>query len=125
VIVGLSPSFILAMIACVLVGLSSSMLWPGTLILMEEKFPAPGVAAYALMAAGGDFGASIAPQLLGIVVDTISASELAVSLGNTLSLSAEQVGMKCGMLVAALFPIIGTVLIIFMNKYFRKNKNNA
>lgn len=123
VIVGLSPSFVLAMIACVLVGLSSSMLWPGTLILMEEKFPAPGVAAYALMAAGGDFGASIAPQLLGIVVDTISATPLASHLGDTLSLSAEQVGMKCGMLVAALFPIIGTVLIVFMRKYFKNAKN--
>ena len=43
------------------------MLWPGTLILMEEKIPAVGIAGYALMAAGGDFGASIAPQTLGIV----------------------------------------------------------
>lgn len=122
VIVGLSPSFVLAMIACVLVGLSSSMLWPGTLILMEENFPSPGVAAYALMAAGGDFGASIAPQLLGIIVDTVSASSAAARIGESLSLSAEQVGMKCGMLTAALFPIIGTVLLIFINKYFKKSR---
>ena len=121
-VAGLSPSFIVAMIACVLVGLSSSMLWPGTLILMEEEFPNPGVAAYALMAAGGDFGASIAPQLLGIVVDTVSVSDLAERLSATLSLTTEQVGMKAGMLIAGLFPIVGTVLLVFMTKYFKKNR---
>ena len=59
----------MSLIACVALGICTSMLWPGTLILMEEKIPAVGIAGYALMAAGGDFGASIAPQTLGIVVD--------------------------------------------------------
>ena len=121
-VAGLSPSFILAMVACVLVGLASSMLWPGTLILMEEKFPNPGVAAYALMAAGGDFGASIAPQLLGIVVDTVSASGFARELSLKLSLTPEQIGMKAGMLIAAIFPIIGTFLLIFIIRYFKEKK---
>ena len=49
---GLSQNVILSFIACVLTGCCTSMLWPGTLIMMEEKLPALGVAAYALMAAG-------------------------------------------------------------------------
>ncbi|MBQ4082122.1 MAG: MFS transporter [Clostridia bacterium] len=119
-IAGFSTSAALSLTACVLVGMFTSMLWPGTLILMEEKFRAPGVVAYALMAAGGDCGASVAPQLMGIVVDTVSASAWANQLASTLSLSAEQIGMKTGMLVASLFPLLGIFLLLYMKKYFAK-----
>lgn len=119
-IAGLSANLIVSMLACVFTGLCTSMLWPGTLILMEEKIPNPGVAAYALMAAGGDFGGSVAPQLLGIVVDTVSASDWAARLGGKLSLSAEQIGMKAGMLTASIFPLFGVVLLIYIRKYFSK-----
>jgi MFS family permease len=117
---GLSQNVIISMVACVFTGLCTAMLWPGTLILMEEKFPNPGVAAYALMAAGGDFGASVAPQLLGIVVDKVTFSEWAMNLSNSILLTPEQIGMKTGMLVASLFPLAGIVLLIFMKNYFRK-----
>ena len=117
---GLSANVVVSMIACILTGLCTAMLWPGTLILMEEKFPNPGVTAYALMAAGGDFGASVAPQLLGVIVDKVTVSEWAVTLGNSVGMTPEQIGMKTGMLTASLFPIAGTVLVIFMIKYFRK-----
>ncbi len=119
---GLSPLPIISMIACVLTGLCTSMLWPGTLILMEEKFPHIGVAAYALMAAGGDCGSSVAPQLLGAVTDAVSESSWAKVLGTTLSLSGEQLGMKVGMLVAALFPLMGVFLVIYMKRYFKNKK---
>ena len=80
-VAGLSTSIIPAFIACILTGLFTAMLWPGTLIMMEENVPSPSVATYALMAAGGDLGASVAPQLLGIVTDTVSASQFATDLG--------------------------------------------
>jgi fucose permease len=118
-IIGLSNNNVLCFVACVLVGLVTSMLWPGTLILMEERIPAPGVAAYALMAAGGDVGASVAPQLLGIVVDNVSASEWAAGLSAALSLSTEQIGMKVGMLVTAVFPLIGVAVLLITIGYFR------
>lgn len=119
-IAGISTNLVIAMLACVLTGLCTSMLWPGTLILMEEKFPNPGVTAYALMAAAGDFGGSVAPQLLGAVVDTVSASDWALQLGATFSLSAEQIGMKAGMLTASFFPLLGVVALVFIVKRFTK-----
>lgn len=119
-VAGLSGNVILSFLACILTGMCTSMLWPGTLILMEEKIPAPGVAAYALMAAGGDFGASVAPQLIGVVVDKVAESEAALSLSTTLSMSVEQISMKAGMLVAAIFPIIGVFLLLFIRKYFNR-----
>ncbi len=124
-VAGLAANLILSMLACILTGLCTSMLWPGTLILMEEKFPNPGVTAYALMAAGGDFGGSIAPQVLGVVVDKVSESSLASELSTTLSLSTEQIGMKAGMLTASLFPLLGVALLIYIKKYFKKHKNEA
>lgn len=120
IFVALCNNTVLSLLACVAVGISSSMLWPGTLILMEEKIPSVGVAAYALMAAGGDFGASFAPQTLGIVVDKISATAWAADFGRNLSLTAEQVGFKAGMLIAAFFPILGFGLLLYMKRYFGK-----
>jgi len=107
--------------ACVLTGLFTSMLWPGSLILMEEQYPGLGVTAYALMAAGGDMGASVAPQMLGAIADVAAASGWAAELSASVGLSAEQIGMKTGMLIAALFPVIGALLLVYMKRFFRKN----
>lgn len=115
-VAGLSPVPVLSLIACIVTGICTSMLWPGSLILMEEKLPHVGVAAYALMAAGGDFGASIAPQLLGFVVDKVTVSKFAINLSSTISISPEQIGMKTAMLVASVFPAIGVVILIIIKK---------
>lgn len=120
---GLSQNVIFSFIACVLTGCCTSMLWPGTLIMMEEKLPALGVAAYALMAAGGDFGASLAPQLLGVIVDKVSASNIGAELSQSLNLSTEQIGLKAGMLATAIYPVLGVILLIFAAKYFKKHKS--
>ncbi len=99
-----------ALIACALTGFCTSMLWPGNLSLAAERFPAGGVFIYAMMAAGGDLGASIGPQLVGIVTDVTSASSWGASLASSLSLSPEQLGMKLGMLIGMLFPLVGVFL---------------
>lgn len=98
-VAGLSPYTLPAFIACILTGAFTAMLWPGTLILMEEKIPGVGVAAYALMAAGGDLGASVAPQLLGIIAD--------------------HTDLKHGMLVCSVFPILGIAVIVMIRHFFK------
>jgi fucose permease len=110
---GLAGGTVLPFLACILTGIFAAMLWPGSLILMEEKLPQVGVAAYALMAAGGDLGASLAPQLQGIVVDSVAQAPQAADLSTRLGLSPEQLGMKAGMLVSAVFPVLG-VLVLFV-----------
>ena len=122
IIVSFSSSVIPALLAAILTGVFTAMLWPGNLILLEENVPGIGVAAYAMMAAGGDLGASIAPQLMGIVIDLVSASEVAVSIGSATGQTAEQVGMKAGMTVIGIFPILGTILLIFTLRYFKKHR---
>ncbi|MBQ4120884.1 MAG: MFS transporter [Clostridia bacterium] len=121
-VVAFSSNVVLAFVACILTGLCTSMLWPGSLIMMEENLPGMGVAAYALMAAGGDLGASAAPQLMGVVIDTVAASDFAKEASVRLGITAEQVGLKAGMLVTALFPIIGVVVLLLAMRYFKKNR---
>lgn len=122
-VAGFSSGTFPAFIACAVTGLFTAMLWPGALIMMEENVPGVGVAAYALMAASGDLGASVAPQLLGIVVDSVAASAPALELAAQSGLEPEQIGLKVGMLVTAAFPIIGTALLIGASRYFKKQKN--
>lgn len=122
IVAGLSSNVAIAFTACIVTGFCTSMLWPGSLIMMEENVPGVGVAAYALMVAGGDFGSSLAPQLMGIVVDTVSVSDFAARLGSTMNMTPEQIGMKTGMLVTAIFPIIGTVIVVLAIRYFKKTK---
>ena len=122
-VAGLCPYNAVSMIACVLTGICTSMLWPGTLIYMEEKLPGVGVTAYALMAAGGDFGGSVAPQLMGVAVDKVAASSWATRMSAALSLSNEQIGMKAGMVIAAIYPLLGIALLIYIRKYFAKRGN--
>jgi len=121
-VVAFSSNTVVAFVACILIGLCTSMLWPGSLIMMEENLPGMGVAAYALMAAGGDLGASAAPQLMGVVIDNVASSDFAKEASVRFGITAEQVGLKVGVLVTALFPIIGVVVLLFAMRYFKKNR---
>lgn len=120
-IAGLSPIPVISLIACALTGVATAMLWPGSLIYMDEKLPGVGVAAFALMAAGGDLGASLAPQLLGIVADSVAAADWGVATASALAVSPDQLGMKIGMLTATVFPLLGVAVLLTMKKYFKKH----
>ncbi len=110
---------IVGLIACAFTGFCVSMLWPGNLIVASSRFPTGGVFIYALMAAGGDLGASVAPQLVGIITDTVIMNPKMASLAQSLSLAPEQLGMKIALLFAALFPIAA----VFVNLKFLKDKD--
>ena len=101
-----SGNAVVGLVACALTGLCVSMLWPGSLIVVAEIFPAGGVFIYAAMAAGGDLGASLAPQLTGVIADVVSESSLAVGIAERLSLTLDAVGMKAGLLVGAIFSLL-------------------
>lgn len=104
-VAAVTPSPIPGLIACALTGLCTSMLWPGNLIVASDRIPDGGVFLFAMMASGGDLGASIGPQLIGLITDTTLTAPWALSLADTLSVSPEQLGLKLGMLVGMLFPL--------------------
>ncbi len=113
------------LIACAFTGFCTSMLWPGSLIIVQEYFPKAGVFVFAMMAAGGDFGASVGPQLVGIITDAVAQSPSMISFAQSLALSPDQLGMKLGMLVGALFPLIAIFVYLYIHKSSHKNKQTS
>ena len=115
-VVALCPIPAISIAFCALCGLFAAMLWPGTLILMNEVCPGTGVVAYALMAAGGDLGASIGPQLVGFLTDLSVSSDSVSSLAARLGLTAETLGLKGSMLICAVFPILASIVYSRLRK---------
>lgn len=107
---------VLGLIACAVCGICVSMLWPGNLVVATERFPKGGVFIFAIMAAGGDLGASVGPQLVGIVTDKMIASVRASEIASSFGISTDQLGMKAGMLVGMLFPLAAVFLYLAILK---------
>ena len=121
-IAAISPFPVVGLIACALTGFCVSMMWPGSLIVASDRYPQGGVMIFALMAAGGDFGASVGPQLVGVITDAALENPTLVSLAEQLSLQPEQLGMKLGMIVGMLFPLIAiAVYATYLKSYIKKS----
>ena len=108
------------LIACAFTGFCTSMLWPGNLVVASSRFPQGGVFIYAMMAAGGDLGASIGPQLVGVITDGVLAAPAAVEIAAKLQMTTEQLGMKAGMLCGMLFPLVA----IFVYRHIWKGQKD-
>ena len=120
----LVPVPIVGLIACGVTGFCTSMMWPGSLVVASEKFPTSGVFIYAIMAAGGDLGASIGPQLVGAVADGVAASSFFAPLAETLCVSMEQLGLKIGILCGTIFPLLAIfMMIVHIRGHKRANKS--
>ena len=120
-VAAISPLPFIGLIACALTGLCTSMLWPGSLVVAAERFPKGGVFVYAMMAAGGDLGASVGSQLVGIITDAAIANPRAVALASELGIGTEQLGMKLGMLVGAIFPILAIGAFLLLHRGRKTN----
>ncbi len=120
----LVPVPIVGLIACALTGLCTSMMWPGSLVIASEKFPESGVFIYAMMAAGGDLGAALGPQLVGAIADGVAGSAVFAPLAETLALSLEQLGLKVGLLCGGIFPLLAT-FVFGMHLHSHAKKGRA
>lgn len=107
---------VVGLLACAFTGFCTSMLWPGNLVVASSRFPQGGVFIYAMMAAGGDMGASVGPQLVGVITDGIMAAPWAAEMAAKLRLTTEQLGMKAGMLCGMLFPLVAVFVFLHIWK---------
>ena len=114
---------VIGLLACALTGFCVSMMWPGSLIVASDRYPQGGVLIFALMAAGGDFGASVGPQLVGVVTDAALVDPALLEMAAKLALTPEQFGMKLGMLVGMLFPLIA--IFVYLTFFVSSKKKTA
>ncbi len=112
----LTSNAIVGIIACVFTGFCVSMLWPGSILVSSERFPSGGVFIFAMMASGGDLGAAIGPQLLGSVTDKAMTLPVVAQYAEQLSMTAEQLSMKIGILSGAIFPLLAIPFMIAITK---------
>ena len=115
-IAALSPFAVVGLLGCAFTGFCVSMMWPGSLLVASDRFPTGGVLIFALMAAGGDMGASVGPQLVGMITDFAILNPSVSNFASTLGLAPEQLGMRMGILIGTLFPLCA----IFVYAHFRK-----
>ena len=115
-ILAFSLLLMLGLLACAAAGLCTSMMWPGCLIASADRIPQGGVFLYAILAASGDLGAAFGPQLVGLVSDAAMASPGLVDARSPLGLQPEQIGLKLGLLVSALFPLLALFFYLRLRK---------
>lgn len=121
----LSPIPAVGLAACALTGLCAAMLWPGSLIVLSDRFASPDVSMFALMAAGGDFGAAFGTQFVGTVTDILAKMPLITSASAELGITAEQLSLKAGLLFASFFPLCAMIIFIFLYKNIKSKKSDV
>ena len=84
----------IALMGCAVCGLSVSLMWPGTFSLTAARYPRGGTVMFGMLAVFGDIGAAVGPWIAGVVSD------------------ATQLGLKAGLLVAIIFPILLVVGVL-------------
>ena len=82
---------------------------------MSRKF------MFAMMASGGDLGSAIAPQLVRSITDAITLSNFGINLASSLGISPEQLGMKAGMLLGMIFPLIAIFVYLTIIRNYKKD----
>lgn len=90
----LSSDPLFGLAGCVFCGFSVGIMWPGTISITSPRLPNGGTALFALLAMAGDLGGAFGPGLVGRITQ---------DSGN---------GLKAGMLVGSVFPLILILTIV-------------
>lgn len=109
-IVAIAPYPWMVFAAFGIIGFSTSMLWPGTLLVASNKLPFTGVMIFALLAGGGDWGMAVVGQVVGYLTDFF-ADRAPKTAAN-----AEQYGFKVAIAVAVVVPLLSFVFQLILKK---------
>ena len=115
---GLFDSPMLSLLSCALCGLSVSLMWPGTFSLTAAAYPKGGTAMFGVLAVMGDIGCSAGPALMGAVSAVVSSSVTTTTLLSSSS-TADQLGLKAGMLFCMLFPAVILIGVALLSHFRR------
>lgn len=109
---------LLSLASCALCGIAVSLMWPATISLTAAKFPKGGTLMFAILAMAGDLGGSLGPYLAGLGSDYATTSPRFLEMAMENGMTPEEIGLKFGLLLVTLFPLLMTVTLL----YFKKNK---
>ncbi|MDE5548380.1 MAG: MFS transporter, partial [Clostridia bacterium] len=98
---------IFGLVGCAVCGISVGIMWPGTISLSSQKFPAGGTAMFAFLALAGDVGGTAGPALVGFVSG--------IAAGN----------LKIGLLCATIFPAVLVLGLLVLKITVKKNREKT
>lgn len=93
-----SANPLIGLLGCIVCGFSVGIMWPGTISISSQKFPAGGTAMFALLAMAGDLGGSLGPGMVGRITQ---------SAGDRI-----QVGLRVGLV----FPVVLVIMLFLFGK---------
>jgi fucose permease len=105
-LVALSPIPLLSLLGSALCGLSIGLLWPATLSLSSQAYPAGGTSMFGLLALGGDIGCAVGPSMVGLVSNAVISSEASFFRQIFTGTDITQIGLKAGLFMAIIFPTL-------------------
>jgi fucose permease len=124
VVAALSGSSAVSLIACAVTGLSVSTLWPGMLVAATRVYPLAGAWMFAVMSGFGDTGGAAAPWLAGKIADAVQVMPAALEYCSASGTDIEQLGLKSGLLISAVFPVIGFFIMLSVINECKIYKNS-
>ncbi len=107
------PAF--SILGCALCGLSVGVMWPAALSMGSKAFRSSGTAIFSLLAIFGDLGCALGPWFLGFVSDASLKYGIVKYIPFFKTLSANNADMQFGFLLAAIFPLV-LLLVLIYNK---------
>ncbi|MDR1569237.1 MAG: MFS transporter [Oscillospiraceae bacterium] len=119
----LSRNPLAALLGCAGCGMAVGLMWPGMLSLSASKIPEGGTALFAILALGGDTGCTLGPLLVGRVAGAVGRGALPRIAGWFGDMSADQAGLKIGLLAAVLFPIALAIFAWRMRNTYNQTSN--
>lgn len=113
---------VISLLGCSVSGLAVAFMWPGVLSLTSREIPHGGASMFGALAFFGDVGCSIGPWIAGFVCDgaKLNSASLEKTFPFFSMLDGDQIGLKCGIFAAIIFPVIMLVTLLF----FKKKKDN-
>jgi fucose permease len=100
----LSTAPVFGLIGCILCGFSVGIMWPGSISIAAGEMPLGGTGLFALLAMGGDLGASVGPVVIGVITQRAADD------------------MRVGMLAGCVFPAFLILAICLIKARVIKKK---
>jgi fucose permease len=120
----LASNPLISLAGCALCGLAVSLMWPGTFSLGAKRFPMGGAAMFGILAVFGDAGAAAGPWLAGAVADATTRNQDALG-GLARLLPPGDSGLRAGLLVGTLFPLLITAMALIYAITRRRRAQDA
>ena len=119
----LSPIPAFSLIGCMLAGLASALLWPGTYSLGSTHMRAGGTAMFAFFAMAGDIGCAAGPAFAGLVSGFVEKGGRLFPFFD--SYAPTNAGLRSGFFVGAIFPLALMLFSIYLYIKARREKKSS